>query len=246
MARLNYFKHNQQTIRSDKYKCIRDAILSDQTSDMSQIGKHTILPSSFTGGPRHMNQLFQVAMACIRLHGKPDLFVTFTANPKWPEIMCELDKRQVLNDRPDHISRVFRLKLRALLNDILESQIFGKIMAHIYVIEWQKMGLPHAHILLCLEDVAKITNVNQVDHLVNAEIPDKSKHKLAFETVSSSMMHGPCGIGYRNAPCMKERRCSKGLPKEFRDEIISANDKQKHLTKTSTLNAFKAKEFIYS
>ena len=136
MTRLNYFKHNQQTIRSDKYKCIRDAILSDQTSDMSQIGKHTILPSSFTGGPRHMNQLFQDAMACIRLHGKPDLFVTFTANPKWPEIICELDKGQVPNDRPDLISRVFRLKLRALLNDILESQIFGKIMAYFYVIKW--------------------------------------------------------------------------------------------------------------
>ena len=192
---------------------------------MSQIGQHTILPSSFTGGPRHMNQLFQDAMACIRVPGKPDLFVTFTANPKWPEIISELDKGQDPNDRPDLISRVSRLKLKALLNDILESQIFGKIIANIYVIEWQKRGLPHAHILLCLEAAAKIVIVNQVDNLVNAEIPDKTKHKLVFETVSSSMMHGPCGLGYPNAPCMKEGRCSKGFPKEFREETILAKDK---------------------
>ena len=41
-------------------------------------GKRIILPSTFNGSPRHMNKLFQNAMALIRKFGKPDLFITFT------------------------------------------------------------------------------------------------------------------------------------------------------------------------
>ena len=170
LARLNFLKNNQDKLRADTYKSVRDAIYSDQMQ-ASQIGKQTILPSSFTGGPRHMEQLFQDAMSCMRIHGKPDLFVTFTANPKWPEILCELETFQESNDRPDLISRVFNLKLKALINDILKNGIFGKVEAHIYVIEWQKRGLPHAHILICLADDNKIRTVNQVNNLVSAEIP---------------------------------------------------------------------------
>ncbi len=224
LARLNFLKNNQDKLRADTYKSVRDAIYSDQMQ-ASQIGKQTILPSSFTGGPRHMEQLFQDAMSCMRIHGKPDLFVTFTANPKWPEILCELETFQESNDRPDLISRVFNLKLKALINDILKNGIFGKVEAHIYVIEWQKRGLPHAHILICLADDNKIRTVNQVNNLVSAEIPDHDKHKLAYSTVTTCLMHGPCGLGYPNAPCMKDGKCSKHYPKEFLEETILANDK---------------------
>jgi hypothetical protein len=44
------------------------------------------LPSSFTGGPRQMHKLYQDGMAIVRVFGKPDLFITITCNPKWPEI----------------------------------------------------------------------------------------------------------------------------------------------------------------
>ena len=115
MSRLNFIRHNQQTLRADQYACVRDALNSDQTATGADIGNITILPSSFSGGPRHMQQLFQDAMACMRVHGKPDLFVTFTANPNWPEILAELLPTQVPNDRPDLISRVFQIKLKCLL-----------------------------------------------------------------------------------------------------------------------------------
>ena len=48
--------------------------------------KYTILPSTHTGSPRHNHQNYQDAMATVRKHGKPDLFVTFTCNPKWREV----------------------------------------------------------------------------------------------------------------------------------------------------------------
>jgi hypothetical protein len=225
MDRLNYFRHNQKKMRADKYQNIRDRILSDDCDGPSAIGKKVILPSSFTGGPRHMEQLFQDAMACMRVHGKPDLFITFTANPKWPEILCELKEGQEPNDRPDLITRVFKLKLKALLDDLFKNKIFGLVTAHIYVIEWQKRGLPHAHILIVLQESDKIRTVDQVDMVVNAEIPDKDSHKLAYETVTNCMMHGPCGVGFPKAACMKDGKCSKGFPKAFQEETVLANEK---------------------
>ena len=33
-----------------------------------------------------MYQLYLDAMAIVSALGKPDLFITFTCNPKWPEI----------------------------------------------------------------------------------------------------------------------------------------------------------------
>jgi hypothetical protein len=49
-----------------------------------------ILPSSFQGGEHAMGQLYKDAMARVRKFGKPDLFVTFTYNPKWKEVIDAL------------------------------------------------------------------------------------------------------------------------------------------------------------
>ncbi|GJY09223.1 ATP-dependent DNA helicase PIF1-like protein [Tanacetum coccineum] len=38
------------------------------------------------GGPRYMMQNYQDAMAICRTYGNPDMFITFTSNPKWSEI----------------------------------------------------------------------------------------------------------------------------------------------------------------
>lgn len=64
-----------------------------------------------------MHQLYQDAMSIVRAYGKPDLFITFACNPKWPEINNELLKGQEPNDRPDLIARVFKIKLKELLDD---------------------------------------------------------------------------------------------------------------------------------
>jgi len=74
-----------------------------------------ILPSSFVGRPRYMQNLFQDAMSIVRVFGKPDFFITVTCNPKWPEIQKELREGQSPSDIPDIVSRIFRLKLKANL-----------------------------------------------------------------------------------------------------------------------------------
>ncbi|CAK9291251.1 unnamed protein product [Gordionus sp. m RMFG-2023] len=98
--RLNFIRNNQSKLRAELYQGIHDAILEGDTN-ADNLGRRIILPSSFTGGPRHMHQLYQDAMAIVRCFGKPSLFITFTCNPKWIEIMLELFTHQTPNDRPD-------------------------------------------------------------------------------------------------------------------------------------------------
>uniref|UniRef100_A0A0L8FK89 Helitron helicase-like domain-containing protein n=1 Tax=Octopus bimaculoides TaxID=37653 RepID=A0A0L8FK89_OCTBM len=87
-------------------------------------------------------------MTYVRHFGRPDLFITFTCNPKWQEIQAELFDGQKPNDRHDLIARVFQLKLHKLMDFIKFGQVFGCVQCHMFTVEWQKRGLPHAHILI--------------------------------------------------------------------------------------------------
>src|SRR5216117_561479 len=56
------------------------------------LGQSVLLPASYTGSPRFMSRCYQDSMAIVRYFGRPAFFVTFTANPHWPEIQRELEK----------------------------------------------------------------------------------------------------------------------------------------------------------
>ena len=117
-----------------------------------------------------MFQLHQDAITIVRKFGKPDLFTTFKCNPFWDEITCILLPKQKATDRPDLIVRVFKQKLRELLNDILKKHVLGKPVAHVYTIEFQKRGLPHAHILVILADDCNPRDPSDYDKIVCAEL----------------------------------------------------------------------------
>ena len=85
-------------------------------------------------------------MTIVRKYGKPDLFITFTCNPLWDDTTSNLLPNRKVTDLPDLVVRVFKLKLRELLNDILKRHVLGRPLAHVYTIELQKRGLPHDHI----------------------------------------------------------------------------------------------------
>lgn len=173
-----------------------------------------------------MHKLYQDSMAIVRKHGKPDLFITVTCNHNWPEIKRELLQGQGVLDRPDLVARVFKLKLDAVRHDLIHHQIFGRVTAAIHVVEWQKRGLPHAHILLILSPEHKARSADEYDMSVSAELPDKEKHPATFETVSKHMLHGPCGVNFTNrpSPCMVDGKCSKKYPMDFREETVDTGD----------------------
>jgi hypothetical protein len=147
-GRLCWMRNNQTKLRAETYAGFADALRANTA--LSQVGLPVVLPSTFIGGPRYMAECYQDAMAIVRQFGSPDLFVTFTCNPEWPEIKDAILENQIPNDRPDIVARVFRLKLKSLLDDLTKKSVLGKVVAHMHVIEFQKRGLPHAHILVCL------------------------------------------------------------------------------------------------
>ncbi|GBP25926.1 Pheromone-binding protein [Eumeta japonica] len=102
-------------LRAEEYIHLRDALNQDGNVDPSNIGQRVILPYSFTGSPRYLHEKTQDAMTYVRNYGRPDLFVTFTCNPEWPEIKAELLPDQRSFDRHDIISRVFHLKMKGML-----------------------------------------------------------------------------------------------------------------------------------
>jgi Helitron helicase-like domain at N-terminus len=61
--------------------------LETDDADPHAVGQKVILPSSYHAGDRAMQQAFQNACALRRVYGATSLFITFTANPKWPEIV---------------------------------------------------------------------------------------------------------------------------------------------------------------
>jgi hypothetical protein len=199
--RLKFIHENQRQLRCDLYNGLQDALNAGDILG-KDVGQKMIIPSSFQGGERAMGQLYQDAMARVRKFGKPDLFVTFTCNHQWKEITNALLLGQTAKDRPELVTCIFNLKLDTLLRDIKDG-VLGNVIAKIWVIEFQKRGLPHAHILLILDETSKLCTVEDFDSMVSVEIPDSIRHPEAYETVTSCMVHGPCGPDFLNAQCME-------------------------------------------
>ncbi|KAB2624893.1 hypothetical protein D8674_016553 [Pyrus ussuriensis x Pyrus communis] len=148
-------------------------------------------------------------MTLIQRFGKPDLFITMTFNPSWEEIKSELLAGQTPQDRPDLLTRVFRAKLEQLKEDIIEKGVLGSVVAYAYVIEFQKRGLPHVHMLVVLDENDKINNPDEYDRIVRAEIPNEDVEPQLYNVVLKHMIHGPCGIHNLQSPCMKNGSCKR-------------------------------------
>ena len=118
--RLAFHRQNQNILRVELYKDLMDHLANEAPIQGLKPGRIVILPSSFQGSPRAMQQNYQEAMAIVRKYGKPDLFITFTCNPRWKETEEQLFPGQTSSDRPDLVARVFKLKLNELIDDIIK------------------------------------------------------------------------------------------------------------------------------
>ena len=103
-SRLDWASINQKTIRADKYQGLMDAV---HAGDQVNAGVKIILPATIYGSPRFYSEAFQDAMSIVRQLGKYDFFVTFTCNPKWPEITAALIKIQ---EKKPAIDRIYHAR----------------------------------------------------------------------------------------------------------------------------------------
>nr|XP_048318610.1 uncharacterized protein LOC125418353 [Ziziphus jujuba var. spinosa] len=194
-SRLSYICTHKKELRSEMYRGLAEAILKGGIDASSQ-GKCFILPSSFTGGARYMIQNYQDAMAICKWAGYPELFITLTCNPKWPEVVRFVESRGLRpEDRAYILCRIFKVKLDQLVKDLRQNKIFGKAKAD--------------------EDIDKI---------ISAEIPDEVNDPEYYAAIKNLMMHGPCGNSRKNSLCMLDGRCTKHFLKRYVDCITVDED----------------------
>ncbi|KAL1316722.1 hypothetical protein AAHE18_15G085900 [Arachis hypogaea] len=124
-----------------------------------------------------------------------------------------------LEDRPNMICRLFKVKEDMMIKDLRYNKLFGATKA-----EFQKRGLPHAHILLLfLHEQDKYPTSADIDKIICAEVPDADVDNAYYEAVKSFMLH-PCGLSKPTSPCMEEGRCIRHFPKKFNKMTIVDED----------------------
>ena len=166
--RFHELNKQQKKYRKMSYKGLMDALKDGK--DLKEVGEKKILPSSYNFGRRCYIERYRDAMAIVSRFGKPDLFITMTGNQNWKEVDRLLNGRKKVN--AVHITnRVFALKLKELMHDITEKEVFGRVIGKVWVIEYQNRGIPHAHICLILHPGDKPKTNNSIDRMIWGEIP---------------------------------------------------------------------------
>lgn len=245
-GRLNMHRLAQQNMRAARTGSLREFV-DDQAARRRQglecthdVGRMSYLPEQFVGGPRDMMARYQDVMTSVLYHGAPSLFITMTANPRWDEVQKSLPFAQTAADRYDIISRVFKAKLASLLADIKSEEVFGRHVGHAYAIEFQKRGLPHAHIVVILAAGDRPRNASAINEMTSSEIPpcpdadDQSDAAIAQRRLRSlvleHMLHNDCsGSNGRRCPCWDadRRKCRGDFPWKYMDETVVGDDRRR-------------------
>ena len=100
--RLNWVVQNQGKLRVESMQGLLDHLngANDETTlrsvatevpsdyqhkeQVQNVGKPIILPATFGGSPRALHEQYLDSMCLVSHYGKPDVFLTCTANPNWP------------------------------------------------------------------------------------------------------------------------------------------------------------------
>ncbi|KAL6541118.1 hypothetical protein OROMI_025001 [Orobanche minor] len=217
--RLDYFRSEQvqHDLRIESFEGIIESMACDGNLSGEKIGQKFVLPSSYIGSPRDMQRRYLNALALVSEYGKPDFFITVTCNPNWPEIREGLLPGEEAQNRSDLVARIFRARNEEFKNEIVTKKLLGEVAAYLYVIEFQKRGLPHAHWIIILKPHFKIVSGAAYDRFVSAEIPDIILHPHLHSCVVMHMMRGPCGLLNPSNVCMRDRKCKNRYPKDFVD-----------------------------
>jgi hypothetical protein len=78
--------------------------------DNSTVDDTFNLPASFTGSPKYYADRTADALALSRQKGKPDLMITATCNPNWPELKEALLPGQSATEAPHITNRAFKVR----------------------------------------------------------------------------------------------------------------------------------------
>ena len=258
--RLRFYKFHQKDlfgITSEEDNETLDA--NGSTSQKS------FLSQSMHGSRRHLRSLAKNALALVSEFGRPSLFITLTCNPYWSEIIEQLLPGQTAFDRGDVVCQVFYRKLEAVLTNIRSGKYFPvygtrnqfhKIKFEVRVIEYQRRGLPHVHLVLKFEENSsmpryddKVALATWIDHHITAVYPTTADDEEPLEPneayeedveyaemVKGHMMH-KC-FAESNGGCKNDKGiCSKGYDKNVVSNTTSFDIKGFPLYKRPTIKS---------
>jgi len=98
-------------------------------------------------------------------------------------------------------------------------------------------GLPHALMLIILDNANKLRDAESIDKIVCSEIPNLEFHPRLHSIVMKNMIHAPCGTLDLRSVCMTNGECSKKFPKEYCDETNPNIDGYPHYKRRITGNS---------
>ncbi|GBM97192.1 hypothetical protein AVEN_153497-1 [Araneus ventricosus] len=179
---LNFIRTHQQQLQTELYQGLADHFENAAQNAVVKAGIQVILPSSFEGSPRNMRERCADAISIFGKYGAPDLFITVTANSYGQK--CVRPSKHT-TEHPDLLVRVFNLKFQSLMDDLTVHGVLGKSIAHVYTVEFQKSGLPHAHILIVLRADDKFSTSEHIDQFVRAEIPSSIENPRLYEILTN-------------------------------------------------------------
>src|SRR5581483_8624305 len=128
-------------------------------------------------------------------------------NPQWPEILSQLLPGQEVSDIPAVVCRAFRGRLHRLKAFLRKR--FGGLLYEISVVEFQKRGLPHAHIVVKFKHEPPLS---VVDTFISAELPDPDEKPGLYCQVKRWLMHSQDHLSRETSRCNQNGRCIYGYP----------------------------------
>ena len=93
-----------------------------------------------------------------------------------------------------------------------------------HMIEFQKRGLLHAHILIILHQFDKPQTPDNDNTIISTEISDRCQYVELYETVANYILHGPCGPLFTDTSCMKNGKYSKKFPRNYNETTTLVPD----------------------
>ena len=238
---LAYILNNQSNLRVDEYKGLIEHLKKKADKQNTTPGRMLILPSSFEGSRRCMKKHYYDAMAMVREFGTPDYFVTFTLDPNCDDIKNNLHPKERYIDRPDLTARVFWAKLHEFMDDLNKNHILGVVKAYCSVIEFQKRGLPHTHILLWMNEEDKLKSSEQLDQVIWAFIPDPKVDADLHKLVIDLMIHQ---CTYR-CKYRDPLHCAKGFPKNYQEQTVIQDSGYPHYARINNGIVYRKGAFYF-
>lgn len=107
--------------------------------------------------------------------------ITMKANPGWLVIQNNLASNETAQDRSDLVASVFLMKFKTLLNEILTNTPTNSYITYVYILEFQKRGLPHGHIILKIHNLRFLPSSPYTGLAPSMHLFDNALFKLCNE-----------------------------------------------------------------